>query len=141
MTIPDPLADIREILLADAGVMALVEDGSVPGGGRVFHSELPDSESPNMPRQSVIVSQAGGAGRAKTLKTRSIRLDTHCYGATLYESWQLHLVVREAVETLARRSNSVISVETVSDGQNARDPLKQWPVCLASYRVLTTTTV
>lgn len=134
MTIPDPVADIREILLADTGVSGLVSE-------RVYHSELPDAESQNMPQQAVVVAQAGGPGRQKTLKIRVIRLDTLCYGATLYESYELHQAVREVVETLSRRSNSVISVETISDGQNARDPLKQWPVCLASYRVLTTTIV
>lgn len=136
MTIPDPIADIRALLLADPTVDGLVS-------GRVYHSELPASESadPAFPRQTVVVAQAGGPGRPKTLKTRTIRLDTICYGATLYESYQLHQAVREVVETLARRSDSVISVETISDGQNARDPLKQWPVCFASYRALTTTTV
>ena len=134
MTIPDPIADIRALLVADAGVSALV-------GERVYHSELPESESPNMPQQAVVVAQAGGPGRPKKLKTRTIRLDTICYGATLYESLQLHLVVREALETLSVPTGSVKSVETVSDGQNARDPLKQWPVCFASYRLLSTTTV
>lgn len=134
MTIPDPIADIRALLAADAGVSGLV-------GTRVFHSELPESESPNMPQQAVVIAQAGGPGRPKTLKTRTIRLDTICYGATLYESLQLHLAVREALETLAKTSGSVKSIETVSDGQNARDPLKQWPVCFASYRVLTTISV
>lgn len=134
MTIPDPIADIRALLVADPTVSALVSD-------RAYLHELPESESPNMPQQAVVLTQAGGPGRPKTLKTRTIRLDTICYGATLHESYQLHQAVREVVEALARRSNSVISVETVSDGQNARDPLKQWPVCFASYRVLTTTTV
>lgn len=134
MTIPDPIADIRALLAADVGVSALV-------GTRVFHSELPESQSANMPRQAVVVAQAGGPGRPKTLKTRSIRLDTICYGATLYESLQLHHVVREALETLARTSGSVKSVETVTDGLNGRDPVKQWPVCFASYRVLTTTSI
>lgn len=135
MTIPDPIADIRALILADPTVEGLV------GAEGVYHSELPDSVSATMPKQAVVVAQAGGPGRHKTLKTRTIRLDTLCYGATLYESWTLHLAVREVVETLARRSNSVISVETISDGANARDPLKQWPLCFASYRVLTTTTV
>ena len=134
MTIPDPIADIRALLVADAAVSALVAE-------RVFHSDLPESESSSMPRQAVVVAQAGGPGRHKKLKTRSIRLDTLCYGATLYESLQLHLVVREALETLARTSGSVKSVEMVTDGLNGRDPLKQWPVCFASYRVLTTTHV
>lgn len=134
MTIPDPIADIRALLLADPTVDGLVS-------GRVYHSELPDSESPNMPQQAVVVAQAGGPGRPKTLKTRNLRVDTICYGATLYESYQLHQAVREVLETLDRASGSVKSLETLTDGQNARDPLKQWPVCFASYRALTTTIV
>ena len=132
MTIPDPIADIRALLVADAGVEALV-------GTRVFHSELPESESASMPRQAVVVAQAGGPGRHKTLKTRSIRLDTICYGETLHKALLLHHAVREALETLAKTSGSVKSIESVTDGLNGRDPLKQWPVCFASYRVLTTT--
>lgn len=129
MAVPDPIKDIRAHLLADTGVQALV-------GTRVFHSELPASESGSMPRQSVVVSQAGGPGRPKTLKTRNLRIDTFCYGATLYESYELHLAVREALETLAH-SGSVKTVEMVTDGLNGRDPDKQWPVCFASYRALT----
>lgn len=134
MTIPDPIADIRTLLLADTGVSDLVST-------RVFHSELPEAESANMPRQAVVLAQAGGPGRLKTMRTRTIRLDTICYGATLYESQRLHDTVREALETLATTSGSVKTVEMVSEGQNGRDPLKQWPVCFASYRVLTTISV
>ena len=133
--IPDPIADIRALLLADSSITDLV------GADGVYHSELPDFVAATMPKQAVVLAQAGGPGRPGTLKTRSIRLDTICYGTELYESYILHQAVREVIETLARRSNSVISVDCVSDGQNARDPLKQWPVCFASYRVLTTTAV
>lgn len=135
MTIPDPIADLRAILLADTTVEGLV------GAEGVYHSELPDVVSSTMPKQAVVLAQAGGQGRYKTLKARTLRLDTICYGATLFESYELHQAVREVLETLAKRSNSVISAETISDGANARDPLKQWPVCFASYRLLTTTTV
>ena len=134
MTIPDPIAELRTLLLADTAVAALV-------GTRVFHSELPESESANMPRQAVVLALAGGPGRHKTLKVRGLRLDTICYGATLYESYELHQAVREALETFPPPSGAVKSAEVVSDGQNARDPLKQWPVCFASYRLVTTTSV
>lgn len=134
MTIPDPIADLRQVLLNDAAVAALVDD-------RVYHSELPEAQSSSMPEQAVVLALAGGPGRLKTTQLRHLRLDTLCYGATLYESQQLHAAVREALETLDRRSDSAISVEMASDGQNGRDPLKQWPVCLASYRLLSTTSV
>ena len=134
MSIPDPIADVRQVLLDDAAVTDLV-------GDRVYHSELPETESANMPEQAVVLALAGGPGRPKNMQMRHLRLDTLCYGATLYESQQLHAAVREALETIDRRSDSAISVETASDGQNGRDPLKQWPVCLASYRLLSTTRI
>ena len=135
MTIPDPIADVRALLLADSAVTDEV------GAEGVYHSELPVSLSASMPTKAVVLSQAGGPGRLKTMATRTIRLDTICYGATLYESQRLHDTVRETLETLARTSGCVKTIEMLSEGQNGRDPLKQWPVCFASYRVLTTISV
>lgn len=131
---PDPIADIRALLLADTDVQTQV-------GDRVYHSELPPTESAGMPQKTVVLSQVGGPGRAKRTNLRRIHLDTICYGETLYEAQQLHDAVREALEGLARTSSSVKTIETISDGQNGRDPVKQWPVCFATYTVLTTITV
>lgn len=131
---PDPIADIRALLLADDDVTALVEQ-------RVYHSELPEFETENMPRQTVVLAQVGGYGRRKRERVRRIRLDTICYGATLYDSQQLHDAVRDVLENLTRTYGSVKSIEMNSEGQNARDPFKQWPVCFATYTVLTTITV
>lgn len=127
--IPDPISDIRDLLLADSGVAALA-------GARVYHSELPADQSQGMPVKTVVLAQVGGPGRAKRTNLRRIHLDTICYGETLYESQQLHDAVREALEELARPSSSIKTIETISEGQNARDPLKQWPVCFATYSVL-----
>lgn len=137
-SIPDPIADLRALLAADTGIQTLV--GQTAGGDvRVFHSELPDTESESMPSQAVVLSQAGGPGREKRTHLRRIRVDTFCYGETLYESQRLHDTVREVLEELARTTNSIKTIEITSDGQNGRDPLKQWPVCYATYSVLTTT--
>jgi hypothetical protein len=134
MTIADPIADIRTLLLADTAVAALVDT-------RVFGGELPEAESAQMPRAAVVVSPAGGPGRPKFMKIRHTRVDTICYGATLHDSWALHLAVREALETLARSSGSLKAIEMSADAANARDPVKQWPTCYASYRVLSTISV
>lgn len=131
MTIADPIADIRTLLLADTAVAALVDT-------RVFGGELPQAEAAQMPRAAVVVSPAGGPGRPKFMKIRHTRVDTICYGATLHDSWKLHLAVREALETLDHRSSSVMAIEAASDAANARDSVKQWPTCYASYRVLST---
>jgi hypothetical protein len=134
MTIADPISDIRTLLLADTAVAGLVDT-------RVFGGELPEAESAQMPRAAVVVSPAGGPGRPKFMKIRHTRVDTICYGATLHDSWQLHLAVREALETLARPSGSVKAIEMSAEAANARDPVKQWPTCYASYRVLSTISV
>jgi hypothetical protein len=75
------------------------------------------------------------------MKTRTVRIDTICYGATLYDSGELHRAVRGALETLSRTFGSVKSIEMASEAANARDSVKQWPTCYASYLALTTTRV
>lgn len=132
MSIPDPIADIVTLLLADNAVAALVDE-------RVFGAELPADEAKDMPRAAIVVSPAGGPGRPGTVKYRRLRVDTICFGADLLESWQVHAAVREVLETLAHRDSSLFSIEMSSEAANARDPVKQWPTCYASYRVLTAT--
>lgn len=134
MTLPDPIADIRTLLLADAAVAAIA-------GTRVFGGEIPENEAAAMPEATVVVKAAGGPGRPKFMKIRRIRVDTICYAATLHDSKQLHDAVREALETLDRPSGSVKSIEIASEALNARDQVKQWPTCYASYSALTTTSV
>lgn len=134
MTLPDPIKDIRDLLLATSAVTTIASQ-------RVFGGELPEAEATSMPRAAVVVKPSGGMGRLKLMKTRMIRVDTICYAATLHDSWALHLAVREALETLARPKGSVKSIEMASEAVNARDSVKQWPTCYASYSALTTTTV
>lgn len=129
MSAPDIIAELVSLLLDDTTVSDLTDD-------RVFSGELPETESVAMPRASVVVSPAGGPGRQGVEKWRRNRVDTICYGPSLGEAWTLHLAVREALETLARRSDAVISIEISSDGALARDPVKQWPTAYASYGVL-----
>lgn len=134
MTIPDPLADIRAFLLADAGVEALA-------GTRVFIAEIPEAQAAGMPEATVVIAVAGGPGRPKTTKIRRLRIDTICYGETLHESKNVHDAVREALETLSHPIGSVKAVESASEAINARDSVKQWPTCYASYSAFTVTTV
>jgi len=134
VTLPDPIADLRTLLLADSGVAAIA-------GTSVYGGELPEPQAATAPAAAVVLRPSGGIGRLKTMKTRTIRIDTVCYGQTLKDSWTLHLAVREALETLARPTGCVKSVEMASEAANARDSVKQWPTCYASYSVLTTTTV
>lgn len=127
MTIPDPVALARVLLLADAAVAALV-------GENVYGGELPDSLNAAMPAKAVVITPAGGPGRRGTLAYRRNRIDTVCYGATLEDAWSVHLAVREALETMTA-SGALRSIETSSDGTLARDPRTEWPSCYASYLV------
>lgn len=131
MTIPDPIADIASLLTADAGVAAIA-------GARVFSGGLPQSEQAAMPEATVVVKPAGGPGRPKLMLIRRLIVDTVIYGDSLKTAWDLHLAVREALETLGRPSGSVKTIEMASEAALAVDATTQWPTCYASYHALTT---
>lgn len=126
--IPDPIGELVVLLKADAAVAAIA-------GARVFSGGLPESGRGSMPQACVVVSPAGGPGRLGYNRYRRTRVDTTCYGVSLKESWDLHLVVREVLELL-RRNGSIFWAEISSDGANALDPVEQWPTCYASYVVM-----
>lgn len=128
MSIPDTLAELTDMLLADTAVIALADEN-------VFGGELPTELNVSMPVAAVVLSPAGGPGRRRALKLRRTRIDTTCYGPTLEAAWALHAVVREALENAARTA-TLLDIETSSDGALARDPVTQWPTCYASYIVL-----
>lgn len=128
MTIPDPIADIVALLQVDAGVTDLV-------GDRIHGGALSEATRAAMPQAAVVVAPAGGTGRPGYMLIRRGRVDTICYGATLLESWKVHLAVREVLENL-RRDGALMSAQISSDGANALDPVEMWPCCYASYTVL-----
>lgn len=130
MAVPDPIAELVA-LLANTETVTTLASG-VYGGG------LPDTAKAVMPTGVVVVKPAGGPGRKGFLLYRRGRVDIVCMAATLYQSWQLHLAVRETLENL-QRTGSLIDVAVVSDGTNAIDPLTQWPTCYASYQVTSAT--
>lgn len=131
MAIPDPITELVALLASTEAVTALAA-GGIHGGG------IPDTARAAMPTGAVVVNPAGGPGRKGFLIYRRGRVDVACFGATLLESWQLHLAVRETLENL-QRTGSLIDVAVISDGANALDPLTQWPTCYASYQVTSTT--
>lgn len=134
MTIPDPITDIVNLLGEDADVIALVDD-------RIFGGGLKKSvtQDPAWPQPAVVVTPAGGRGRRGYELVRTNRVDTICYGATLLQSWQVYLAVREVLENLDR-DGSLFWCEISSDGANALDPVELWPVCYASFTVMSAVT-
>lgn len=132
MSIPDPIAELRTLLLADTNVASLA-------GTRIYGDEIEETDQTDMPQATVILREAGGPGRVAYNLYRQTRIDTLCYGATLSESAQLHRYVREVLETMNRPTGTLFSAEVSSDGRNARDPDTQWPLCIASYLVMSAT--
>ena len=131
MTIPDPIGDLVALLKADAGVTAITS--------RVFSGGLSQAQQASMPEATVVVKPAGGPGRPKLMLIRRTIVDTVIYGNDLKTAWQLHLAVREALETLRVPTGSVKTIEMASDAALAVDQMTQWPTCYASYHVLAVT--
>lgn len=132
MTIPDPISEIVALLEVNAAVTALV-------GDRIHGGALSKATREAMPQAAVVVTPAGGVGRKGYTLVRRGRVDTVCYGASLIESWKVHLAVREVLENL-RRDGSLLWAEISSDGANALDPAELWPICFASYTVMSAVT-
>lgn len=132
MSIPDPIAEIRTLLIADSSVNSLVS-------GRVYGDEIDQADQANMPRAVVVLRESGGPGRLGLTLYRRTRIDTLCYGKDLSESALLHRYVREVLETMDRPTGTLFTAEVSSDGKNGRDPETQWPVSIASYLVLSAT--
>lgn len=135
MTVVDPVAAIRTVLLADGGVAALVET-------RVYGGEVPEKDTNKMGRACVVVNASGGMGMSGGegyLELGKQRIDTICYGSTLNEAFTVYCAVHRALKQMHRRVASGVllhSAEPVSKGVTARDPVTTWPTTLASWSVL-----
>jgi hypothetical protein len=132
VSIPDPLGELRTLLLADATVSGLVVT-------RVYGGEIPEKSLDGMPMATVVLREAGGPGRRGFNLYRNTRVDTLCYAATILDASLLHRAVREVLETMNRPTGTIFSAEMTSDISTARDPVTQWPVGIASYLVMTAT--
>lgn len=130
--IPDVLADLRSILIADSGVNALV-------AGRVFVGELPAAQAASMPRKCLVIKDAGGPESNSFLTLHSQRFDAFCYGETPYEANKVRRAVYSSLKSLSRRAQgeSLIHSVMVSGGANfLRDPDTDWPMRVQSFLAL-----
>lgn len=131
MTPVNPLDGLGAILKADPDLAALV-------GASVFWPSLPRQTDPAMPAPAVVIRPAGGYMRygGGTLPIGDPRVDTDCYGATLAQSWQVHLAVLTAFKRTIRATAGGVLVHSVtvsSGGVTSVDPDTQWPLTIASY--------
>lgn len=130
--IVSPVAAIRAILLADSDIEAIVVD-------RVF-DEIDEDEAKLMPRAAIVLQPSGGPsspGGGFQQYGRQ-RIDVHCYGETLYESYMLSLTVYAVLKHLPRQvaAGALVYAATVqSKSSTARNPLNQWPVTYSSWLV------
>ena len=132
--IPDAIIALRAIVLADAGVAALV-------GARVFGDELPDLEAPNMPRYACVLSPAGGPPDHSYVPISRQSIDVRAYGPTPLGAKKLHLAVHNVLKNLRRSVSlgTLIHSLTVESGPYAlREPEAgaEWPLVFASYGLL-----
>ncbi len=130
----DIVTAIVEILKADAAVAALC-------GVRVFGNELPDTETPSMPRSCIVVQPSGGvsfqAGGYVDADTQ--RFDLIAYGASPYLADRLRNAGRDALVAVRREVSSGVLVHWVQSAGGfltARDRDGQWPFAFQSFQTL-----
>lgn len=133
-TMLDPVTALVSFLKADTDVAALT-------GGRVFGSELPDSQNANMPRAAVVCRQAGspntyGGGYQDF---GDIRVECRCYSSTPYEAVRVSRAVYGALKMMRRniQGSTILHWARPAGGmQTLRDPDTEWPFSMSSWQIL-----
>lgn len=133
MAIPNPLAAIVTMLLADADVTAEC-------GTNVFGGELPRDETGSMPQKAIVVQASGGPAQNDYMRIMPQRVDIKAYGTTPTTAWGPYLAARDAL----RRLNGVVHSEVLmlsakveSQPVQLREPDGlEWPFVLGSFTVL-----
>lgn len=134
MSALDTIPAIREVLLADGDVSALVTD-------RVYDSEIPEAATGDMPQPVIVLNAAGGSAYPGSGFQRygTGRIDVWAYGATLKQSRQLSLAVYGALKEMRAQTAAGVLLKSAivqSKGVTVRDPERQWPLTLSSWLIL-----
>lgn len=130
----DPILALRSFYLADPDVAAFV-------GTRVFGGDLPASEAQHMPRQALIIQDAGSLGVfGESNNFGDLRIDLKCYGATPYQAWQVRQAVKQASKHRLLRvvSEGVLLhwARQAGGTGHLRDADTGWPFHVTSWQVL-----
>lgn len=130
----DIVTAIVEILKADVGVAALC-------GTRVFGGELPDLETPDMPRQCIVIQPSGGVSFQASgyVDADTQRLDLIAYGASPYQADRLRDAGRAVLVKVKRQVSANVLVHWVQSAGGflaARDRDGQWPYAFQSFQAL-----
>lgn len=133
MSAADPIAAVREILLADEATAALVAT-------RVYGGELPSDTNPLTLGGCIVLNPSGGPASPGSLGNYGItRLDALCYGQTPNQAWSVYLAVYAALKhAKAQVADNVLvkSIEVLAKGALGTDPITLFPCCAASFSVL-----
>ena len=134
MTLPDPLAAVRKILLADAELAALV-------GTEIFVGELPDIYSKSSPPKGAVVIAAapGTSNQFGCAKLGTNSVDLRSYGTNSTNAHDVGRAVLQVLKFLDRTKTAegtVLSTSPTNDGLYTRDPNTDWPVWIQSYSIL-----
>lgn len=130
----DPIPAIRDLLLADGAVSALVST-------RVYDSEIPEDATGGMPEATIVLNAAGGTpypGHARQ-HYGNTRVDVFAYAATLKTSRQLYFAVYGALKFSGPQTLKGVLLKSAtvqSKGITGRDPERQWPLTLSSWLIL-----
>lgn len=130
----DIIAAIVEVLKADAGVAALC-------GTRVFGGELPDAETPDMPRAALVIQPSGGVPfQAESyIEADAQRIDLIAYGETPRVADQLRSAGRQCLVSVRREVSAGVLIHWVQSAGGftvGRDRDGQWPYAFQSFQVL-----
>jgi hypothetical protein len=122
---------VREFLLADADVVAMLEGG-------IYVGEIDGAEIDLMPRRTAIITQAGGMDNNSFLQVGSPRMEIWCYGESYFDAAKLDRMICAAMAAMCRKKVNDVLLHTAarSGGPwSARDAETNWPVVHRSYTV------
>jgi uncharacterized protein YcfJ len=129
----EPIEAVAAWLGDDAGVEAAGVAAEF-----IFGGELPRDMASRMPRECVVVSEAGGLGFA-TLSLDNQRVDVRSYGTTARRAKEVAIAVHRSLKSLQRATvgDTFLHSAVASGGYiGLREPGVDWPLVLRSYAVL-----
>lgn len=129
----EPLAPIRAMLLADAGISAASD-------GRIFVGEIPKNEAKHMPRPALLIKASGGTSltAGSDVNHDTQRIDLFAYAATPRDAAHLQQLASRRLRLLKREvfAGALLHWAQQAGGfSNARDPDTDWPRCWRSYQI------
>jgi len=127
----DPLAALRQVLLADRAIQDLCES-------RVYVGELPPLEADAQARKAVLLAPTGGVERRGSGPIMRTRFTAWCYGESLVEAGRMDRAVQECLGNLSRRTVDLALIHSVFPSRSAtgRDANTGWPLQYSTMTVI-----